>query len=359
MPSTLAGSCGKRVSRNAGSSASRCSRVEPVEVREEVLDEDLAAELLAEELDVGADDRPEVEQRRAPGAAQRREELPQRLGGHRRPRARPGPEPARLGSSAARRGARRDRNPVTLPTPDKGSVTWNARGRAGRAATGRPTPAGEDGRGYRLPALRLGAAAPARPAGLAAVRRPASAHGLPPRPCAACRRCRGSARPRQSPRAATTMSPSTEPLSRMSTFSVARDVAGDLAEHDDRLGEHLRLDPAVAARWSARARVSSILPSTCPSIVRSSLPFSSPLMTTDLPMFTMSLASMWRLLSSSGPCAAGAAGVAVGVAGTAASRPVVGRTFSSRFHMMNLRLPGPLACDEEHMRRPARQPIER
>ena len=35
------------------------------------------------------------------------------------------------------------------------------------------------------------------------------------------------------------------PLSRMSTFSRGGDVAGDLAEDDDRLGEHLGLDLAV------------------------------------------------------------------------------------------------------------------
>src|ERR1043166_6647575 len=36
-----------------------------------------------------------------------------------------------------------------------------------------------------------------------------------------------------------------------------------------------------------------MVPSTCPSIVRSSLPFNSPLITTDLPMFTMSFSMLW------------------------------------------------------------------
>ena len=42
-----------------------------------------------------------------------------------------------------------------------------------------------------------------------------------------------------------TMSPSTDPLSRMSTLSLAVTLPGHFAEHDDRLGEHLRLDSAV------------------------------------------------------------------------------------------------------------------
>ena len=43
------------------------------------------------------------------------------------------------------------------------------------------------------------------------------------------------------------MSPSTEPLSRMSTFSEAVTLPVDLAEHDDGLGEDLGLDLAVRA----------------------------------------------------------------------------------------------------------------
>jgi hypothetical protein len=44
----------------------------------------------------------------------------------------------------------------------------------------------------------------------------------------------------------------------------------------------------IVSTWSR----SWIVPSTCPSIVRSSLPFSSPLITTDLPMFTMSFSML-------------------------------------------------------------------
>ena len=50
------------------------------------------------------------------------------------------------------------------------------------------------------------------------------------------------------------MSPSTEPLSRMSTFSRARDVADDFADDDHRLGEHRGANLAVRARSSARDR---------------------------------------------------------------------------------------------------------
>ena len=61
------------------------------------------------------------------------------------------------------------------------------------------------------------------------------------------------------------------------------DVPDEFAQHDDGLREHLRLDPAVGPMVSVWSR-SSILPSTCPSIVRSSLPSSSPLMTTERPI---------------------------------------------------------------------------
>ena len=49
-----------------------------------------------------------------------------------------------------------------------------------------------------------------------------------------------------------TMSPSTEPLSRMSTFSLAADVARHLAEDDHRLGVDLGLDLVRADRSSGR-----------------------------------------------------------------------------------------------------------
>ena len=105
---------------------------------------------------------------------------------------------------------------------------------------------------------------------------------------AACRCCRGSARLRQSPRAGAAMSPSTEPLSRMSTFSVAVTLPVTSPRMMTDLANTCALIRPFGPMVSTFCR-SSILPSTCPSIVRSSLPFSSPLMTTDLPMFTATL----------------------------------------------------------------------
>ena len=52
-----------------------------IDILEEVLDQNLAAQLLAEERDVGADDRTEVEQQRLRFRAQAREKLGERLGG--------------------------------------------------------------------------------------------------------------------------------------------------------------------------------------------------------------------------------------------------------------------------------------
>src|SRR5687767_3568909 len=80
-----------------------------------------------------------------------------------------------------------------------------------------------------------------------------------------------------------------------------------------------------------------MVPSTWPSIVRSSLPFNSPLMTTDFPIFTLVSLSRNGLASGRGlgvpmvvdGCGAGGAGVA----GVAAGCPLGGRTVSSRFHM--------------------------
>ncbi len=65
-----------------------------------------------------------------------------------------------------------------------------------------------------------------------------------------------------------------------------RDVAGHLALDDDRLGEDLGLDPAVGPDRQ------DVLPQLDLAVDlafddESSLPLSSPLMTTDLPMFTM------------------------------------------------------------------------
>ena len=68
--------------RTPGQLLERACRGVPIDVREQILDEHLAAELLAEERDVGADDRAEVEQHRRLGLAgrQRGEELRERLG---------------------------------------------------------------------------------------------------------------------------------------------------------------------------------------------------------------------------------------------------------------------------------------
>ncbi len=53
----------------------------PIDVLEEILDDDLAAELLAEERDIGADDRAKIEQQRLRSRVETREKLGERLGG--------------------------------------------------------------------------------------------------------------------------------------------------------------------------------------------------------------------------------------------------------------------------------------
>ena len=103
------------------------------------------------------------------------------------------------------------------------------------------------------------------------------------------------------------MSPSTEPLSRMSTFSDAvtlpvtsPSTTTDFAKTSALI---LPLGPMVST-----LSLSSILPSTWPSIVRSSLPLSSPLMMTDLPMYSRcpSQSGDPRLAGSRSPLAVGA-----------------------------------------------------
>src|SRR4029453_3176265 len=64
-------------------------------------------------------------------------------------------------------------------------------------------------------------------------------------------------------------------------------------------------------------------------MVKSSLPFSSPLMTTDLPMFTLSLSRNW-LASARGLGVATVGGWGVGAP---AGCPLGGCTAWSRFHM--------------------------
>ena len=84
-----------------------------------------------------------------------------------------------------------------------------------------------------------------------------------------------------------TMSPSTDPDSLMSTFS----VAFKLPVTWPRTTIALALTCALMRPFEPTVRMwsrSSILPSTRPSIVRSSLPLSSPLMMIDLPMLAIS-----------------------------------------------------------------------
>src|SRR5262245_45956259 len=136
------------------------------------------------------------------------------------------------------------------------------------------------------------------------------------------------------------MSPSTEPLSRMSTFSLAVTLPVTSPRMTTDLANTCALifpfGPIVRTFWR-----SSILPSTWPSIVRSSLPLSSPLMTTDFPMFTVVLSNpRWGSLGTWGVLAASAAGGTPTEGAGADPDPAgtVGLTASSRFHMGHLHL---------------------
>src|SRR5262245_12324530 len=128
-----------------------------------------------------------------------------------------------------------------------------------------------------------------------------------------------------------TMSPSTEPPSRISTFSDALTLPLTSPRTMTVLANIwalMRPLGPIVSKWS----LSSILPSTWPSIVRSSLPLSSPLMTTDLPMFTRSLS----IRRGSACWATGALGCTLDATGAAAGVGwLVGLTASSRFHMKN------------------------
>ena len=64
MPSKLPDSCGKRLDSDAGELVELVFADVTIDVLRQILDDDLAAELLAEEADVGADDRTEIEQHR-------------------------------------------------------------------------------------------------------------------------------------------------------------------------------------------------------------------------------------------------------------------------------------------------------
>ncbi len=185
---------------------------------------------------------PEIEQRGRPGAGAGRDELPQRLGGHDRPRARSEPEPARPPPRRAPRGQAGQEAPSFCQHRTRESLTWNTRGRPGGLVLD-GHPAAECGCGYRL-----------RPTAWSRARRRGRTDGglrrlghlgdlglrcmsTLPRKCApSAMATRGA-----------TMLPSTYPLSRMSTFSLAVMLPDHLAEHDDRLGENLGLDSPVRA----------------------------------------------------------------------------------------------------------------
>jgi hypothetical protein len=133
------------------------------------------------------------------------------------------------------------------------------------------------------------------------------------------------------------MSPSTEPLSRMSTFS----LAVTLPVTSPRMTTDFAKTCALILPFGPMVRTfcrSSILPSTWPSIVRSSLPFSSPLMTTDFPMFTVDFSIPRRGSLATFEVRTGSA-AAIGGAPTtlgACDGPDaagVGFTASSRFHI--------------------------
>ena len=132
------------------------------------------------------------------------------------------------------------------------------------------------------------------------------------------------------------MSPSTEPLSRIATLSVAlmspKTSPSTMTDFAN--------TPALIRPCGPIVRtccLSSILPSTCPSMVRSSLPLSSPLITTDLPMFTTSRSATRppaRDAPTPAPVTLAAAAGLTGFAAssrfhiTASPRHLVGRTAS-------------------------------
>ena len=81
MPSTVAVACGNALVEELGQRLELPLADVSIDVGEDVLDEDLAAELLAEKAHVAADDRPEIEQHRRFARGQRGEEFPERFGG--------------------------------------------------------------------------------------------------------------------------------------------------------------------------------------------------------------------------------------------------------------------------------------
>src|SRR5512145_176909 len=126
-----------------------------------------------------------------------------------------------------------------------------------------------------------------------------------------------------------TTSPSTDPLSRMSTFSAAFRLPRTWPKTTIALATTWAVIRALAPMVSTWSR-SSILPSTSPSTVRSSLPLSSPLMTMLLPMWTSSGLMGFR---TSGGGTAWTPAPALALAAEGLPGAAVGRGASSRFHI--------------------------
>ena len=112
MPSTDAGLLREPLPQKSRRSCSSLAVADvPIEIGEDVLDEDLAAELLAEEADVAADDGPEIEEHRRLARREGRQELAERLGGENSGSA--SDAGCRVGGSdSLLRGARRSRRPT-------------------------------------------------------------------------------------------------------------------------------------------------------------------------------------------------------------------------------------------------------
>ena len=207
MPSTEPVACGNRFLQKRRQRVELALADVPIEIGEDVLDEDLAAELFAEEADVAADDRPEVEQHRRLARRQRVRNLRSAL-------------VAKTGSSTAADGRRgrvgvgSARREAIEQAHDETVRVRSSRMRAhSRLLTLTSRVCGADA--LRRRGCGCGGAAAAR--GLAPPAWPAA--WLPPLRCMSTlpRKCAPSAIATRGEM----MSPSTDPLSRMSTFSLA------------------------------------------------------------------------------------------------------------------------------------------
>ena len=167
MPSTDPSSCFKPRLQILGERDFRVLRI-AIEIAEQIFEDDLAAETLAEKRDVRADDRSEVHQDRGLARCQARQKLSQRLGGKH--------------LAGVCDGGGRSRRLVSFFAaliPEQLAHL------------------------LRLLRLRLGLLRRPAAAPPAVSLRPDAGRLRPPCPSAPCRRCRGNARLRQSPRAAT------------------------------------------------------------------------------------------------------------------------------------------------------------